>query len=160
MATDAFFTRDGDSYIPGAACRGPWNPNSLHGRVIVGLAGFELERLHGGEAWMPVRLTVDMYRLPDFSPITAVTRVLRAGKRIKVVDCELLSGGVSVARGTCQFLVRSENASGVTWSPPVWGRATWPSVWACSCWTARTVTKPGPPWRCASNPWSCWPSAM
>src|SRR6185295_20280035 len=114
MANDAFFTRDGESYIPGPACRGPWNPNSLHGRVIAGLIGFELERLHGGDGWMPARLTVDMYRLPDFSPSTATTRVIRSGKRIKVVDCELVSGGVSIARGTCQFRVRAENAPGVT----------------------------------------------
>jgi hypothetical protein len=120
MMKDAFFTREGESYVPGPACRGPWNPNSLHGRVIIGLIGFELERRHGGEEWMPVRLTVDMYRLPDFSPITAMTRVVRGGRRIKVVDCELMSGGKSVGRGTCQFLLRSENAPGITWSPPDW----------------------------------------
>jgi hypothetical protein len=120
MTNDAFFKRDGESYIPTPACRGPWNPNSLHGRVVIGLLGFELERLHGGDEWMPARLTVDMYRLADFSPITAVTRVVRGGKRVKVVDCELISGARSVARGTCQFLIRSENAPGATWSRPSW----------------------------------------
>ena len=120
MEHDAFFKRDSESYVPQPSSRGPWNPNSLHGRVIIGLIGFELERLHGGAAWMPVRLTVDMYRLADFTPITAVTRVVRGGRRIKIVDCELLSGGRSVARGTCQFLLRSENAPGKTFSPPNW----------------------------------------
>jgi acyl-CoA thioesterase len=120
MELDAFFRRDGERYVPQPASRGPWNPNSLHGRVIIGLIGFELERLHGGSEWMPVRLTVDMYRLPDFSPITAVTRVIRGGRRIKIVDCELMSGGKSIGRGTCQFLLRSENAAGITWSPPEW----------------------------------------
>jgi hypothetical protein len=120
MSEDAFFKREGDLYLPQPAGRGPWNPNSLHGRVVIGLCGFELERLHGGDAWMPARLTVDMYRLPDFSPITAVTRVIRGGKRIKIVDCELISGGKSMARGTCQFLIRGENAPGKTWSPPNW----------------------------------------
>jgi len=120
MEHDAFFKRDGESFVPQPSSRGPWNPNSLHGRVIIGLIGFEHERLHGGAAWMPVRLTVDMYRLADFAPITAVTRVVRGGRRIKIVDCELLSGGRSVARGTCQFLLRSENAPGKTFSPPNW----------------------------------------
>ncbi|HEY1707882.1 MAG TPA: acyl-CoA thioesterase domain-containing protein [Rhizomicrobium sp.] len=118
--TEAFFKRDGDSYVPTEASRGPWSPTSLHGRVVIGLVGYELERLHGGPDWMPARLTVDMYRLPDFSPITAVTTVVRGGKRIKLVDCELISGGRSVARGTCQFLIRGENAPGKTWSPPNW----------------------------------------
>ncbi len=118
--SEAFFTREGDAYLPTQQCRGPWNPKSLHGRVVIGLVGHELERTHGGPEWQPARLTVDMYRLPDFSPITAVTTVIRGGKRIKIVDCELISGGKSVARGTCQFLLRTENAPGKTWSPPNW----------------------------------------
>ena len=112
MEHDAFFKRDGESFVPQPSSRGPWNPNSLHGRVIIGLIGFELERLHGGAAWMPVRLTVDMYRLADFAPITAVTRVVRGGRRIKIVDCELLSGGRSVARGTCTVARCEANTSG------------------------------------------------
>jgi hypothetical protein len=120
MTPEAFFRRENDAYLPTAASRGPWNPDSLHGRVIVGLTGYELERTHGGAEWMPARLTVDMYRLPDFSPITATTRVIRGGRRIKLVDCELTSAGKSIARGTCQFLIRSENAPGKTWSPPNW----------------------------------------
>lgn len=120
MTNEAFFKRDGETYVPQPSARGPWNANSLHGRVVIGLLGHELERLHGGAEWMPARLTVDMYRLPDFSAITAVTRVVRGGKRIKVVDCELISGGRSVARGTAQFLIRGENAPGKPWSPPNW----------------------------------------
>jgi hypothetical protein len=120
MANEAFFKRDGESYIPMPASRGPWSENSLHGRVVIGLLGYELERTHGGADWMPARLTVDMYRLPDFSPLTAVTKIIRGGKRIRIVDCELIQGGRSVARGTAQFLIRSENAPGKTWSPPNW----------------------------------------
>jgi hypothetical protein len=118
---DAFFKRDGEAaYLPQAAGRGPWREDSLHGRVVIGLCGYELERTHGGAEWMPARLTVDMYRLPDFSPITAETRVIRGGKRIKIVDVELIQGGKSVARGTAQFLIRGENAPGKTVSPPKW----------------------------------------
>lgn len=120
MTDDAFFTSDGDTYVPQPVSRGPWNQDSLHGRVVIGLCGYELERLHGGPEWMPARLTVDMYRLPDFSPIAAVTRVIRGGRRIKIVDVELIGAGKSVARGTAQFLLRGENAPGKTSSPPRW----------------------------------------
>jgi hypothetical protein len=122
--TDGFFTYDGESYVPQPAARGPWRADSLHGRVVIGLLGHELERTHGGPEWMPVRLTADMYRLPDFSPIAAVTKVVRGGKRIKIVDCELIQSGKSVARGTAQFLIRGENAPGKTWSPPKWDAPT------------------------------------
>src|ERR1700743_618272 len=114
MTDDAFFTHDGTAYHPQAMARGPWAAESLHGRVVIGLAGHALERAEGGAAWMPARLTVDMYRLPNFSRIPAKITVVRGGKRIKLVDCELIQEGKSVARGTCQFLIRSENAPGKT----------------------------------------------
>jgi acyl-CoA thioesterase len=120
MTEEAFFKREGEAYLPLLSSRGPWREDSLHGRVVIGLLGHELERMHGGADWTPARLTVDMYRLPDFSPITAVTRVVRGGKRIQVVDCELMQSGRSVARGTALFLIRGENAPGQTWSPPNW----------------------------------------
>ena len=120
MANEPFFTIEGTHYVPTPASRGPWNPNSLHGRVIAGLLGAEIERLHGSAAFMPARLTVDMYRLPDLSPVEVVTRVVREGKRIKVIDAEFISGGVSAGRATCQLLLRTENPAGNVWKPTPW----------------------------------------
>lgn len=120
MTNEPFFKRQDDQYLPTPACRGPWNPQSLHGRVIVGLLGHVLEAEHGEPDFIPARLTVDMYRLPDFSPIEVTTRVVRAGKRIKVVDAEFISGGVSMGRASCQFLRRTANPEGTVWTPPNW----------------------------------------
>jgi len=115
-----FFTRDGDAFVPTPASRGPWNPNSLHGRVIIGLLGFVIERDHGSAEFQIARLTVDMYKLPDLSPITVTTKVVREGYRIKVIDAEFVSGGVSMARATCQLLRRTENPAGTVWTRPNW----------------------------------------
>ncbi|MCC7266966.1 MAG: thioesterase family protein [Caulobacteraceae bacterium] len=120
MQNEPFFTRDGAIYQPTPASRGPWDPKSLHGRVIIGLLGHVLEREHGDPDFIPARLTVDMYRLPDHSPVEVKTNVVRAGGRIKVIDAEFVSGGVSAGRATCQFLRRTENAPGNVWSPPDW----------------------------------------
>lgn len=120
MANPPFFTIDGDHYVPTTAGRGPWNPNSLHGRVIIGLLGHEIERLHGDPDFIPARLTVDMYRLPDLSPVEVTTRVVREGRRIKVVDAEFISGGVSAGRATCQLLRRTERPEGTVWEAPNW----------------------------------------
>jgi len=120
MANEPFFKIEGTHYVPTPASRGPWNPNSLHGRVIAGLLGAEIERLHGSAEFMPARLTVDMYRLPDLSPVEVVTRVVREGNRIKVIDAEFISGGVSAGRATCQLLRRTENPKGNVWKPPSW----------------------------------------
>lgn len=120
MSNQAFFTREAGRCLPTEASRGPWAPNSLHGRVVIGLLGHEIERVHGGRELLPARLTIDMYRLPDLSSVEVVTRVVRDGWRIKVVDAEFVSGGVSAARATCQLLRRTENPPGRVWKPEPW----------------------------------------
>lgn len=120
MKQEPFFIPDGERFLPTPAGRGPWDPKSMHGRIVVGLLGQEIERRHGGADYIPARLTVDMYRLPDFSPVDVTTRIVRDGKRIKVIDAEFFSNGVSMARATSQLLLRTENPPGKVWSPPNW----------------------------------------
>ncbi|ETR77706.1 hypothetical protein X566_08665 [Afipia sp. P52-10] len=120
MSNEPFFTADGDRFIPTSAGRSPWDPKSMHGRIVIGLLGQEIERRHGSAAYMPTRLTVDMYRLPDFSPVEVQTRVVRDGKRIKVIDAEFFSNGISMARATSQLLLKTENPPGQVWTPPPW----------------------------------------
>ena len=121
MANEPFFRKQGDLFLPTRASVGPWDANSLHGRVIIGLLGAELERRHGSTDYLPARLTVDMYKLPDLSPVEIVTRVVKDGYRIKVIDAEFISGGVSAGRATCQLLRKTENAPGQVWQRPHWG---------------------------------------
>jgi hypothetical protein len=120
MTNQPFFTTDRDVYIPTPTASGPWDPNSLHGRVIIGLLGFVIEQRHGSDDFIPARLTVDMFRLPSMAPIEVNTRVIRDGLRIKVVEADFISGGVAMARASCQLLRRTENAAGNVWSPPNW----------------------------------------
>jgi len=112
MTNQPFFTTDRDAFIPTDAARGPWDPNSLHGRVIIGLLAFVIEQRHGAGDFVPARLTVDMFRLPNLSPIEVKTRLVRDGLRIKVVEADFLSGGVAMARASCQLLRKTENPQG------------------------------------------------
>src|SRR5450432_1506970 len=122
MTNQPFFTHDRvhDAYLPTDATRGPWDPKSLHGRVIIGLLAFAIEQRHGAEGFVPARLTVDMFRLPSLAPIEVTSRVIRDGLRIKVVEAEFFSGGVSMARASCQLLRKTESPEGEVWSPPNW----------------------------------------
>jgi len=115
-----FFNRQGDFYQATEACIGPWDPKSLHGAVIVALLAFEIEQQHVTDDYMPARLTVDMHRLPDFSPIQVKTHLVRDAYRIKVVDAEFFSDDISMARATCQLLRKTENSPHKVWSPPNW----------------------------------------
>jgi hypothetical protein len=122
MTNQAFFTHDRvhDAYLPTPASNGPWDPKSLHGRVIVGLLAFVIEQRHGGDDFVPARLTVDMFRLPGFAPIEIKSRIIRDGLRIRVVEAEFFSGGVSMARASCQLLRKTQNSEGLVWSTPNW----------------------------------------
>jgi hypothetical protein len=120
MTNQPFFTRDAGGFIPTAAANGPWDPKSLHGRVIVGLLAFVIEQRHGSDDFVPARFTVDMFRLPGFAPIEVRSRLVRDGLRIKVVEAEFFSGGTSMARASCQLLRKTENPEGKVWSPPNW----------------------------------------
>lgn len=119
-AAQPFFRRDGERFVPTPVSRGPWDPKSLHGRVVIGLLGREIERRFGDPTFAPARLTVDMYRLPDLSPIEVVVRPIREGSRLRLIEAELFSGGKSSARATCQFLRRTDPPPGRVWSPSNW----------------------------------------
>lgn len=93
MTNMPFFTREGDTFHPTEVANGPWDPKSLHGRVIVGLLGFVIEERHSGPEFVPTRLTVDMFRLPTIDkPIEVTTRLVRDGLRIRMVEAEFFLG--------------------------------------------------------------------
>jgi Thioesterase-like superfamily len=121
MKNQPFFARRGDAFIPNAVSNGPWNPDSMHGRVVIGLLAHVIEEQHGSPDFVPARLTVDMFRLPDIhTPTEVTTKRIRDGLRIRLVEAEFFSGGTSMARGSCQLLRRTENAPGNVWSPANW----------------------------------------
>jgi hypothetical protein len=120
MTNPPFFTRQVDGYQPGTVSRGPWSETSLHARVVAGLLAAEIERLHGEPDYMPARFTIDLWRLPDLSVAEVVTRPVREGGRLKVIDAEYHCAGKSMARATCQLLRRTANPPGHVWSPPKW----------------------------------------
>jgi hypothetical protein len=121
--TEAFFTRDGDSFVPTQHAVGPWNPNSLHGRVVAGVLGRTLWLNHGDDAFHPARLTVDMFRLPVMAPLQVQTEAVREGNRIRVADGTVTQDGAEVARARIVLLRRAEDPHDDTWRPANWDAA-------------------------------------
>jgi hypothetical protein len=116
----SFFTRTADGFLGTPAARSPWNTQRLHGRVINGMLAYAIEAACGDPEFLPARLTTDLYRIPEYGPIRVETRIVRDGRRIKVIDAEFFSGDVSAARASCQLLRRSAPPAGLIWSPPAW----------------------------------------
>src|SRR5262249_43348253 len=48
------------------------------------------------------------------------SKQIRDGLRIRVIEADFISGGVSMARASCQLLRRTENPEGRVWSTPTW----------------------------------------
>lgn len=118
---EPFFHRDGDTYAPTLKANGWWRETgNLHARVMIGLFAHVIEQQYGEPDFQPARLTADLYRLPDLSPITVATRLVRQGGRIKLIEAELFSGGVSSARASCQLLRRGQQPETQPWSPAPW----------------------------------------
>ncbi|MFN0096326.1 MAG: thioesterase family protein [Dehalococcoidia bacterium] len=120
MDPEPFFRRQGDAFMPQPICRGPWDPKSLHGRVIAGLLGAAIEVRFGDPAFQFARLTIDLWRLPGFVPLTVATKLLREGGRIKVAHAECFADGVSMGQATGVLLRKGAAPAGEIWSPPDW----------------------------------------
>jgi hypothetical protein len=117
ITNQPFFTQDNDAFIPTSVANGPWDAKSPHGRVIIELLAFVIEQRHGGDDFVPTRLTVDMFRLPGFAPIEVKTRLIRDGLRIKVVEADFHSGGVAMARASCQCCARPRTRKAMSGRP-------------------------------------------
>lgn len=121
MLTEPFLTTSGAQFLPTPMARGFWGPaDNLHARVLIGLAARELERAHGGPGVQPARLTIDLFRMPDLSPLEVGVSVVRSSGRLTVADAEIRSGGKPCARATCQFLKQTEQPHGAVWRGPSW----------------------------------------
>ncbi|MEX1022031.1 MAG: thioesterase family protein [Dehalococcoidia bacterium] len=118
---DFFFEQDGDRFHPTPRTRGPWDPQTMHGRVIAGLLAHQIEAVHGDPDFQAVRLTVDMFRVAPMKAMLAPVRMVRDGNRIRVVDASMVDeDGTEIARANVVFLRRTEQPEGDIWSPPPW----------------------------------------
>jgi len=141
---DFFFEANGDLYVPTSRTRGPWDPKSMHGRVIAGLLAHQIEVDHGDPAFQAVRLVVDMFRVAPMTPMSVPTRVVRDGNRIRVVDASMVAeDGTEIARASLVFLRRTDQPEGDVWSAPNW-KVPHPD----------TLEPPAPPLGIGDQPWT------
>jgi hypothetical protein len=117
MAT-AFFTPDGDAFVPTSIARGPWG-QTISGNYVGGLLGHVLERDAGDPELVPARLTVDLFRPAALAPVRVTTSVIRQGRRLKLVDALLTQGDTVVARASALLLRQGEQPADTIWTTPV-----------------------------------------
>jgi hypothetical protein len=117
----AFFTPDGDDFTPTSMAKGPWG-STIGGNFVGGILGHvvenAIENAIDGE-WQPARLTVDLLRPAVMETVRGRASIVRQGRRLTLVEAELLQSDTVVARATGLFLRRGEQPKGEVWTSPL-----------------------------------------
>ena len=84
------FERDGSRFHPTEACRGPWDPDAMHGGPPTALMGrLALEHQPGDTEWFVSRLTSELLRPVPLETLHARVEVRRPGRRLQLIDVSL-----------------------------------------------------------------------
>jgi hypothetical protein len=105
---DAFYVRDGDSFLPTPWTRGPWDPDAQHAGPPAALVGRAIERLAPDGDWQVARLTLEILRPIRLAALTVDARVVRPGKRVQYVDASLQDERGEVARASAWQIRRAD----------------------------------------------------
>jgi hypothetical protein len=155
MAQDSpglgFFTVDGDRLVPEPYASSLWGEDQMHGVAAGGAMARAAEATLAGRSDLtPVRFTVDLFRPVRMQPCELRTRIVREGRRLGLVDVELVQDGEVMARAATLFLAPSEPAEGRVWAPPSAGQAFDPPPEDL----APPSDEPHPPYFASDGHWS------
>lgn len=115
MTAPAFFVPHGDTFVPTTIARGPWG-ETVSGTYVGGLLGHIVERDTGADPDMqPARLTVDLFRPVTMAPVSTRSAVVRRGRRLWLIDAELVQADTVVARATALYLRRGPQPADDAW---------------------------------------------
>ena len=101
---DALVDVEGDVVIPTELCGGPWAADAQHGSAVAAVLARAVESVATPVPMRPARFTVDLLSPVPLEPMRQVVRVVKAGKRIAVVDAELHHGERLAARASCLLM--------------------------------------------------------
>lgn len=85
MSASVYDERDGRLFATELA-RGPWDPGAQHGGAPAAIMVRAFEGAAGETELTPARITFELVRPVPLGELTVQTRVIRAGKRIQLMD--------------------------------------------------------------------------
>ena len=107
-----------DTYLPTVFAQSHWGADHLNGPALVGQAAAALDERYGDADFTPARLTVDLFKAGRGVPTSVTARLIRAGRRVRNAECELVQDGVTVVRAILTAYRRSGPPMGEEWSAP------------------------------------------
>jgi hypothetical protein len=97
----ALYVRDGDAYVGTILTQGGWDPDVANGGTVLALIGHCLDEVPTLVPMTLSRFTADIHRpVPIGQRLHVVPTVVREGKKIQVVQLQLLAGDVEHVRVT------------------------------------------------------------
>jgi hypothetical protein len=157
----AFFAADGDRFVPSASARGPWSARHQHGGPPAALLARAFER-QGGAAVQIARLTFDFLRPVPLAPLTVVTRVVRAGAKVRRLAGSLLAeDGAVVIEASCLLVRVAPGSVAVPADAPA--PPTPPAesaAWELPFMTGEQGYHRAMEWRIAGGTWGRGPTAV
>ena len=98
--TFAFYEAQGDAFVPTEINVSPWNSEGLNGVALAGLAGHVIGKVPSPAEMHTARLTIDILGLVPRVPLHAEVRIVREGRRVQLVEVDLLADGRTCVRAT------------------------------------------------------------
>ncbi len=96
------FHREGSTWYPQPSTVGPWSPEAMHGGPVAALCVSVAEEILPGDHLVTSRLTLDLVRPVPTRPLEVRSRLLKSGRRVNLIEIEVVAGGQSVALATVQ----------------------------------------------------------
>jgi len=90
---------------------GPWDQNAQHGGVPAALMVREFERVPAPDGLNIARLTYEFLRPVPIGPVEVRAKVIRAGRRVQLLDGLMLADGVEVVRARALRLLAANSGS-------------------------------------------------
>lgn len=115
---EAYFIEAADGlFEPTALAGGHWGETLISGPAVAGLAARALEKDFGQTGFRPARFTIDLLKPARQVPTRTQTRLIRDGRRVRYVECDVVQGDWIVARATSVAYRISEAPAGDEWEP-------------------------------------------
>ena len=109
MEERALYVRDGDAFVGTILIQGGWDPDAANGGMVLALLGHCLEDVPSLVPMTISRFTADLVRpVPLGRRLEVVPTVLREGKKIQVVQLQLLVDGVEHVRASALRLRQAD----------------------------------------------------
>ena len=101
------FEREGAQFLPTELCASPWGPFTIHGGASIGLLAWAIER-EVPEHMLVTRLTADLFRPVPREPLQVAARLVRQGRRLRLLEASLYREGEEIGRASALALATAE----------------------------------------------------